>query len=237
MPSLCSAFDLTPAQVRVLGEPRTDVLFRGTTEQRIGTARTLLARHLGDLGARRVLLYAPTWRDGDPDPGVPTEDQWARIDAFCERFDCLLVVRPHPLGIGDYTYTSTRVRLLPASVQVESMPLLWGLAGLITDYSSMLVDFAATGEPIVFLAPDLAAYERTRGLYDDYRWLTGGTWQVDWDGVLAHLGRLFGDEAELTRAREHSARLARTFHAFTDGHSADRVCAAAAALVEDRFSP
>lgn len=235
VPSLCSAFDLTPDEVRVLGEPRTDVLFRGSREDRIAASRSLLASHLGALDDRRVVLYAPTWRDGDPDPGVPSADQWSRIDAFCERFDCLLVIRPHPLGIGDYTYTSPHVRVLPPSAQPESMPLLWGLAGLVTDYSSMLVDFAVTDEPIVFLAPDLAAYEHSRGLYDDYGWLSGGVWHGDWDGVVTRLEQLFSDQDALARAREHSASLARTFHTFTDGRSAERVCASAADLVAKRF--
>jgi len=235
VPSLRSAFTLSAEQVQVLGEPRADLMFTGSVDQRVGAARALLASHLGGLGRRKVLLYAPTWRDGDPDPGVPTPAQWERIDRFCARYDCLLVVRPHPLGVGDYTHASEWVRLLPASVQAESMPLLWGLAALITDYSSMLVDFAVTGRPIVFLAPDLAEYRRTRGLYDDYTWLTGGSWATDWDGVLARLVTLFDDPAALARAQAHSRMLAGVFHEYTDGRNAERVAATSASLVARRF--
>ncbi len=72
VPFLASAFDLLGGQVQVLGEPRTDVLFTGSEDARRAAARAVLAPHLGQFTGSRVVLYAPTWRDGDPDPGVPT---------------------------------------------------------------------------------------------------------------------------------------------------------------------
>ena len=40
---------------------------------------------------------------------------------------------------------------------------------LVTDYSSVIYEFALLGRPMVFFAPDLEAYERERGFYFDYR--------------------------------------------------------------------
>ncbi|MGB7962830.1 MAG: CDP-glycerol glycerophosphotransferase family protein [Propionicimonas sp.] len=237
VPFLCSAFDLGPDRVQVLGEPRTDALFTGTESERIAASRRLLESRLGPLGSSRVLLYAPTWRDGDPDPSIPTTAQWQRIDAFGAEFDCVLVVRPHPLGVGAYTHTSEQVRLLPASLQAESMPLLWGVDALITDYSSMLVDYAVTKRPIVLLAPDLDHYRDTRGLYVDYGWLSNGRWHTSWDEVVSELRALFTDAEHRVATEAHSSDLAARFHAFDDGHNAQRVCEAAATLVAEHFSP
>ncbi len=234
-PFLSTAFDLTEGQVQVLGEPRADVLFAGSEEERIAAARALLAPHLAGFPASRVVLYAPTWRDGDPDPGVPSEQQWLRIEEVCDRLDLVLFIRPHPLGVGEYNHSSSRVRLLTAQAQPESMPLLWGLDALVTDYSSMIVDYAATGCPIVLLAPDLDSYRRTRGLYIDYEWLSGGHWSNDWDDVLDRLENVFTDAGAASAASAHSRELAARFHEWTDGHSAARVVAAAARLVAQRF--
>ncbi|MFT4108879.1 CDP-glycerol glycerophosphotransferase family protein [Propionicimonas sp.] len=235
-PFLASAFHLMRGQVKVLGEPRADVLFAGTRQERVAASRALLAPHLGEHAASRVVLYAPTWRDGDPDPGVPTELQWLRIEELCERFDLVLLVRPHPLGVGEYTHASSRVRLLTAQDQPESMPLLWGLDALVTDYSSMLVDYVVTGRPLVLLAPDLDAYRASRGLYVDYDWLSGGRWSTDWDDVVDRLEHLFTDPAAADAAAAHSRELALRFHEWTDGRSAQRVVAEASALVARRFS-
>ncbi len=233
-PFLRSAFHLTE-QVRVLGEPRTDVLFAGSADQRTAAARALLSSHLGELGDRRVLLFAPTWRDGGPDPSIPTAAEWEAIEAFCERHDLLLVVRPHPLGVGSYQHVSDRVRLLPASVQPESMPLLWGVSALITDYSSMMIDYVVTGRPLVLLAPDLADYRAGRGLYFDYATLTDAGWATTWPQVLARLDDLLTDDSCYAKAAEHSRALAADFHSFTDGRNAARVAETAATLVSERF--
>ena len=39
---------------------------------------------------------------------------------------------------------------------------------LVTDYSSVIYEFSLLGRPMVFFAPDRAAYERERGFYFDY---------------------------------------------------------------------
>lgn len=234
-PFLATAFDLMDGQVQVLGEPRADVLFVGSQDARIAAAKELLAPFLGELTSSKVVLYAPTWRDGDPDPGVPTEQQWLRIEEVCERLDLVLLVRPHPLGIGEYNHTSARVRLIPSTQQRESMPLLWGVDVLITDYSSMLVDFTVTGHPLLLLAPDLEHYRASRGLYIDYGWLAGGSWSTDWDGVLDRLEAVLTDPDAAEAAAAHSRQLATTFHEWHDGRSAVRVADYAARLVRRRF--
>jgi CDP-ribitol ribitolphosphotransferase len=45
------------------------------------------------------------------------------------------------------------------------------LAGdiLVSDYSSIIFEYALLNRPMAFLAPDLAAYERERGFFFDYR--------------------------------------------------------------------
>lgn len=223
VPSMCSAFNLTPRQVRVLGEPRTDVLFRGSPAGRRAAARELLERAVPGLGGRRALLYAPTWRDGEPDPGVPTERQWQRINGYCAATDSVLLVRPHPLGVGSYAHQSHYVRLAPPSSLPETMPLLWGLDTLITDYSSLIFDFAVTGAPTVLLAPDLEHYASTRGLYLDYAQISAGRWQTDWDGVIDRLEHLDSDAGARERAVAHNGRIAAIAHRHTDGGSAERV--------------
>ncbi|MFT3861801.1 CDP-glycerol glycerophosphotransferase family protein [Micropruina sp.] len=223
VPFMCSAFDLAPEQVRVLGEPRTDVLFRGSASGRRAAARQLLEQAVPGLAGRRAVLYAPTWRDGEPDPSVPTDRQWRRIDSWCARNDSMLLIRPHPLGVGSYPHASRHVRLTPPAVLPESMPLLWGVDALVTDYSSMVFDFAVTGGPIVFLAPDLEHYSDTRGLYLDYPQLTGARWEQNWDGVLDRLEQLDHDPAARERSAAHTAGIAALAHRHTDGRSAERV--------------
>ncbi|MER7579364.1 CDP-glycerol glycerophosphotransferase family protein [Kitasatospora sp. NPDC097691] len=149
------------------GYPRNDVLARPD-------ARTAAAvrRRLGVPDGKRIVLYAPTWREdqrrGDGD-GFRLD---LRLDLDHARRllgrDHVLLVRPHahvrePLpGAGDGfrydcgDYPDPQELLLVADV-------------LVTDYSSIMFDFAITGRPMYFFTYDLEHYRDTlRGFYFDF---------------------------------------------------------------------
>ena len=224
---LRTAFDLPEHRVVVTGDPRDDVLVAGDETGRSATARSLLFAALGvaDEG-RRVLLYAPTWRDGEVDPGVPSAAEWHAIVARLEATDSVLVVRPHPHGVGDYAAgfaLSDRVVLLDSARCTDVTPVLPAVDLLITDYSSIAYDFALLGRPIVFLAPDVAAYAASRGLYVDYDTFSGGTQASSWNELLDLLDRAGSDGPARAALAAHAVELADAHHAFRDGGNTRRV--------------
>jgi CDP-glycerol glycerophosphotransferase (TagB/SpsB family) len=199
------------------------VLFTGTELERVTAARARIERAVGPLGASRVVLYAPTWRDGEPDPGVPEPATWLHLAGWLEAHDAVLLVRPHPLGAGDYAQPAARVRLLTSAAEPDVNAVLWGVDALVTDYSSVLVDFAATGRPIVFFAPDVEAYSHSRGLYEDYDVLSGGHVERTWAQALDRLGAVLTNGPARDAASAASRALGDRFHEHTDGRSAARV--------------
>jgi CDP-glycerol glycerophosphotransferase (TagB/SpsB family) len=221
-----SAFGLPDDRVPVTGEPRVDVLSRGTAEDRRILARAEIERVAGTVGSTaRLVLYAPTWRDGAPDPAVPSADEWAALVQTLEQLDAVLLVRSHPLGAGEYRppVPTERVRPLGSDLAADVTPLLPGVDVLVTDYSSLAFDSALVPLPVVFLAPDVADYARRRGFYGRYADVAGEDWATDWTGALAQLVAVLSDDAErevrLARARALSARV----HEFRDGASSQRV--------------
>ncbi|MDU0312706.1 CDP-glycerol glycerophosphotransferase family protein [Phycicoccus sp. M110.8] len=222
-PRLASAFGLPAERVPVLGEPRTDVLFAGTPAERGQQARQRLVSAVGALPGGPVVLYAPTWRDGGHDPDVPDREEWSRLEAWLERRDGTLLVRQHPLGAGRYTPRSPRVRLVPASVEPEVNAVLWAVDALVTDYSSILFDFAVTGRPIVFFASDVEQYSLSHGLYEPYDSLTGGTTSVSWEQTLSHLDAVLDEGAQRDAALARSRAIADRYHSHRDGRSAARI--------------
>jgi len=225
---LQTAFQLPAERIVVTGDPRDDVLVAGDPAQRIAEARATLATRLTlpELGTARVILHAPTWRDGAVDPGIPTTDDWESIDAYLESTDSLLVIRPHPLSVGDFSVgarMSPRIHLLESAVQPDVMPLLPAFDALITDYSSIAYDFALTGREIFFLAPDVAAYEESRGLYEPYALFSGGTEVTSWSALLERWTAIDDDPERLIAVRAHTEAIAARHHAFRDGHNTARV--------------
>ncbi|MCL1839342.1 MAG: CDP-glycerol glycerophosphotransferase family protein [Propionibacteriaceae bacterium] len=235
VPKLCSAFNLTPQQVRALGEPRADILLAGEASERIKAAQDVLQAKLPDIGDARLVLYAPTWRNGEIDPGIPTPAQWECINEVCERLNLILVVRSHQLGVGDYSNHPQRVRLLPPNVQPDVMEILWGIDTLITDYSSLIIYYCLTSKPMVFFAPDLTKYEAERGLNFDYSELADGKVCFSWNSVLENLEAIYSKPESYAAACEHSKQLSERFCDHQDANSAMRVAQAAHELMQQRF--
>ena len=89
-----SAFALPDERVPVTGEPRVDVLSQGDPQSRRAAARARISSLTGDIDpATRLVLYAPTWRDGEADPAVPSSAEWATLIETLERADAVLLVR------------------------------------------------------------------------------------------------------------------------------------------------
>ncbi len=222
-----SAFGLDAGDdvVRVLGEPRTDVLSGGSAQRRRIAASSVLARLVGDLGTSRVVLYAPTWRDGAPDAAVPDEAAWHELIDALEATDAVLLVRSHPLGAGDYTppVDTDRVRALGSEIVADVTPLLPAVDVLVTDYSSLAYDVGLVPAATLFLAPDVESYEVTRGFYGDPREVLGEDVARDWSGLVAQLRTVLSDPAEAERRAGRAAALSERVHAWRDGNNARRV--------------
>jgi CDP-glycerol glycerophosphotransferase len=220
-----TAFGLPSDRIAVTGDPRDDVL---ATESR-DDARLIVARILGvDQLPDRVLLYAPTWRDGELDPAIPSAADWARIAGYLEKTDSMLLVRSHPLGAGDYSAgvaASARIRMIGANLQADVTPLLPAFDVLITDYSSIAFDYSLVGGPILFLAPDVVEYSSSRGAYEPYSDFSGGDEVASWGAVVDLLELLDRSKVARDRAVSHSHWLAARMYSFNDGRNTARVYA------------
>lgn len=221
-----SAFHLPDGRVVVTGEPRVDVLSAGDQPDRRERAALALRDVIGDLpGTTRTILYAPTWRDGAPDPAVPTAQEWMQIIHVLEQHDAVLLVRSHPHGEGAYAppLPSRRIRMLGASVLADVTPVLPAVDVLITDYSSLAFDVGLLSMPTLFLTPDAAEYGRTRGFYGRFEDVTGDDASVSWPELLSQLAELLTDDEAFASRSARSATLSAEMHAYRDGRNTHRV--------------
>ncbi|ATL28166.1 bifunctional glycosyltransferase/CDP-glycerol:glycerophosphate glycerophosphotransferase [Streptomyces formicae] len=154
-------------EVLEAGSPRNDMLFaedRGKVAERV-------RRELGIEPGKRIVLYAPTYRDHLAySPGRFRYE--AALDFGSAESvlgdDHVLLVRKHPLTAGRLTGARTPfVRDVSGHPRTAELLLIADV--LVTDYSSLMFDFAHTGRPMLFHAYDLEHYRDTvRGFYLDF---------------------------------------------------------------------
>ena len=149
------------------GIPRTDALL--PSPRRDADERAVRER-LGLRDGRTTILYAPTFRGADLKGAAAPEllDIAALHRALGSEYRLILRLHPFvksamriPPEVGDF--------VVDASAEPDANEVM--LAGdiLVSDYSSIIFEYALLNRPMAFLAPDLAAYERERGFFFDYR--------------------------------------------------------------------
>ncbi|MFF4290426.1 bifunctional glycosyltransferase/CDP-glycerol:glycerophosphate glycerophosphotransferase [Streptomyces sp. NPDC001739] len=167
--TLARAFRLKEKTLLRVGYPRNDALVRARQrEEELGRReRGPLAAELGIPEDKTVLLYAPTFRKAGGRHGrfeLPFD-----VERFAEQFGdrYVLLVRSHYLNHVVLPPT-VQGRVIDVSARHDVTPLLALADGLITDYSSVMFDYALLDRPLVFFTYDYDEYvHEGRGTYFD----------------------------------------------------------------------
>ena len=134
--------------------------------------------------------------------------------------DHVVFFRKHRL-VHDALPAEARGLVRDVSGYPDAAELLLAADVLVTDYSSAIFDFASTGRPIVFFAPDLELFrDQIRGLTLDLESEAPGPLLRTTEEVVAALGDLAGLTAQF---REPYERFAATYCMLQDGGAARRV--------------
>ncbi|MET0422549.1 MAG: bifunctional glycosyltransferase family 2 protein/CDP-glycerol:glycerophosphate glycerophosphotransferase [Actinoplanes sp.] len=167
-PILKRAFRYT-GEVMEIGYPRNDVLFL-TGEKQAAMTEDVRSR-IGLPAGKKVVLYAPTWRDDEFYRGGQYKiSMMIDLDEARRRLgdEYVLLVRRHPNVVDDIRGAGNGF-VFDVSTYPDMADLLAITDVLITDYSSVMFDFASTGRPMLFFTYDLAHYrDKLRGFYFDF---------------------------------------------------------------------
>ncbi|MFJ9318019.1 bifunctional glycosyltransferase/CDP-glycerol:glycerophosphate glycerophosphotransferase [Streptomyces globisporus] len=204
-------------EVLECGYPRNDLLYASDRAKVAAAVRERLAIPEG----RRVVLYAPTWREDQPRKGGKyAPDLHLDLEQARETLgdDHVLLVRRHYL-VGGSVPDTDFVRDVSRHPDVTELLLISDV--LVTDYSSIMFDFAQTGRPMLFHTYDLAHYRDTlRGFCFDFEHRAPGPLIPDSAGIVSALR---DPDAATAGHREAYERFREAFCDLDDGTAAARV--------------
>ncbi|MFH9065436.1 CDP-glycerol glycerophosphotransferase family protein [Streptomyces coeruleorubidus] len=192
------------------GYPRNDVYYTASAED-VARAR----KELGVPDGKKALLYAPTHRDY-----ATGFSSGLDLAEFCEAIgdDYVVLLRAHYF----YDQGSSRSggRIIDVTGHRSSEDVCLAADALITDYSSIMFDYANLDRPIVVYADDWEVYREVRGVYFDLMRIPPGR-IARTPEELAAVFRDGGWADESATALRAAFR--ERFCQFDDGRAAERV--------------
>ena len=225
-------FGLRTDQMIISGYPRADCLFHPLPDwqQRLNVPQ-----------ASKYIFWLPTFRsvgvakmdylsekrkNGDL-PLIGSEDMLEKLNELLASKDIVLILKLHPLQRREAVYdvVMSNIILLENKYMtdndVEIHTILGHADALISDYSSVAVDYTILDRPIAFTLDDYKDYQEKRGFnWPNIReWLPGEE-LFDFADLVKFVNDI-ADGNDFTC--EKRRRLAHKFHAFFDDKSSERV--------------
>ncbi|WP_034267389.1 bifunctional glycosyltransferase/CDP-glycerol:glycerophosphate glycerophosphotransferase [Actinospica robiniae] len=208
--TLVDAFEMRAEPLRT-GYPRNDVLLGPEVAERSAALRARF-----NLPAdRTVLLYAPTFRQrsGRFEPGFSFED-------FAREFGRthVLLVRAHYLNTVAVP-PAARGAVQDVSHHPDVSELFLASDALVTDFSSVMFDYALLDRPMLFFAADKADYTRDRGTYFDLAAEAPGPYSTDPEAFFKSIKALTVEDSHAETRRA----FARRYGEYDQGDAAEQV--------------
>ena len=212
------AFGVEENQVQTLGMPRVDHLFK---EDWIHQQQQSLFEKYPMLKNKKIVLYAPTFR-GNIYKGfrmIPI-NVTRILDSLGD--DYVFLYKLHPL-LGNQKITDDSRAFC---MNLEDTHMLFTIADyLITDYSSIALDYMILENPLLFFVPDQEEYMSDVGTFIDLKDLNCPLCMNE-DDIIDSINHMTFDQ-------HHMKELKHQFFQHTDGHNVQRIVQ----LVDDLTRP
>ncbi|SFR57156.1 CDP-glycerol glycerophosphotransferase family protein [Anaeromicropila populeti] len=210
------AFGITEDKIYVWGLPRTDEFFNAELEE---TKRDLFFKKYPELKGKKLVLYAPTFRDDETDRPKMKLELSAIIENTDE--DMVFLLKLHPFVAKNFSFLKEQrdisQRVLNVSHYQDINTLLFVSDILITDYSSIIFEYCLLERPMIFYAYDLDLFEKEgRGFYEDYQQYVPGPVARTTDDVIEIIRK---DKFTIERVKLFK----RQSYEYLDGRSGERL--------------
>lgn len=206
------------------GYPRNDFLFNFSDKD-----AAEIRRELDIPEGKKVILYAPTFRDNQHDGSGYTYDVHLDFDRLQQELgdDYVILFRAHYFVANGFDFDRYKGFVIDASGLDDITPLYVVSDVLITDYSSVFFDYANLRRPMLFYMYDLDEYGAgIRGFYFDISEIPGPKIKTE-DELIRQIAKLSGGseygESWFNEYGEVFERFIDKFAYLEDGRASERV--------------
>ncbi len=228
---VASVYRVPSDHVLITGLPRHDIFFNkipGADIDRDKIIKENIAEARSS-GKKTTILYAPTYRPDGTNPVFENvkkgkdknfELDLKGLDKLMAESSAQLFISLHPKFATENYDLKEFPNITILKSESDFYPDLPLFDLLITDYSSIFVDFLLLGRPIVFFVYDLEKYKKEVGLFEDFDNLSPGPKAFNNEQLLGELKQILSGSDQYKNKREEVKKI---FYTFPDGNAAKRI--------------
>lgn len=227
----CKTFEGGNDIVRILGFPRNDYLFKSDKET---------DNYFNKIKKDKFIIWLPTFKrhnisvdrqdfdeNKDSDISILSPDFMENLNNYLSEKNILLLIKYHPSQNLDYVSLKSYSNLITlTNEQLEKNNVdLYSLMGksdaLITDFSSVYIDYLLVDKPIGFELGDYESYKNGRGfIVDSPLDYMPGDKIKDQTDLYSFIDNI---SSGVDKYREERKLLKHKMHKYCDGKSSERV--------------
>ena len=230
-------YNIPPEKFHITGYPRNDMLFNPD-------ARKHLNSMFGGIPQKHVIIYLPTHRQIMKESLLESTAAFLfdapdfdinELDMFFEQNDILFISKMHSEHTGKISFDNAKnIKQLTDEMldrhNLDLYEVLGGTDMLISDYSSVIIDYLLIDKPMVFMPLDIESYRQHTGLMTEPypEWMPGEITFTCRQLKKAISNALFGEDFY----KKDRQRLRKITHKFSDANSTRRVLALAKEIIK-----
>lgn len=226
------AFGVAPADVLICGYPRNDAMLKAAARK--AKLRTNLGANIS--ACDKLVIWLPTYRtstigitDGKEvgNPFYIEKFDVVRFNAILRRYNAVCMVKPHPMApVYDHAADLDHLIFIDDKWIADHSLTTYQLIGctdiLVSDVSSVMVDYVLLDQPIVCVSTDFDEYRASRGFYfeDIEEWIPAPILKAESEFMNA-FELLLSQDIDPSECRRK--RLKTEFFRYPDDRSTERL--------------
>ena len=212
---LSSALRFPKERILSFGYPRNDIFFALDLD----LIKKLRDKYNISNNFKRIILYAPTYREVFTTKDPFSSDAFIKINHFCKKTNSIFLIKAHINESIIKLESLGNIHILNKDSDTQEILCITDI--LITDYSSIYHDFLLLNRPVLLYTYDYDEYVSKRGIYyDKLEEIAPGPILYTSDELLDALNNI--DEIK-KKYEKKSEELRNYFNKYIDGKSTERL--------------
>ena len=212
-----ASFRLPQKRIWPTGLPRNDMLIQKENDLPIDLQEESVWLQ-EKLQNQKMIMYMPTWRRKPEDSPEFSRKQCRKLSEMLKLNDAVFCVKRHP-NTPSLIFDGMEFLDVSESPCREVGTLLRRADVLVTDYSSVWLDYLLLDRPVVSYCYDLESFINERGMLYNYGSIFPGKLNLTFESFLSELQKAMNGGPS-----KKQMQVKRLFHMYIDGKNSQRIC-------------